>query len=128
VTPEAADYLAKAREFLAKAQDMLASGWPDEAARAAYLAGYHAAEAYIFERTGKTVKTHRGLRSEFGRLARSELRIGREFLTFLVEAYEFKSIADYAIGAAACPISEADAASAIDTATWFVECIAGLLA
>jgi hypothetical protein len=31
--------LTKAREFLLKAEDMLADDWPDEAGRAAYLAG-----------------------------------------------------------------------------------------
>jgi hypothetical protein len=30
--------------------------WPDEAGRAAYLAGLHAAHALIVESTGKTVK------------------------------------------------------------------------
>ena len=54
-------------------------------AREAYLAAYHAAEAYLFERTGKAAKTHRGLRSEFGRLARNDPGIDREFLTFLAE-------------------------------------------
>jgi uncharacterized protein (UPF0332 family) len=47
VTPEAAAFLNKAREFLAKADDMLADGWPDEAGRASYLAGLHAAQALI---------------------------------------------------------------------------------
>jgi uncharacterized protein (UPF0332 family) len=43
MTPEAKGYISKAREFIAKAQDMLAGNWPDEATRAAYLAGFHAA-------------------------------------------------------------------------------------
>jgi hypothetical protein len=41
VKPEAAAFLDKAREFLEKAEDMLADDWPDEAGRAAYLAGLH---------------------------------------------------------------------------------------
>jgi hypothetical protein len=53
VKPETAAFLNKAREFLAKADDMLADEWPDEAGRAAYLAGLHAAQALIVERTGK---------------------------------------------------------------------------
>ena len=45
--PEASAFLGKAREFLLKAEDMFADGWPDEAGRAAYLAGLHAAQAVI---------------------------------------------------------------------------------
>jgi uncharacterized protein (UPF0332 family) len=48
---------------------MLAAELPDEAGRMAYLAGFHAAQARIFERTGRTPKTHRGVRSQFGSLA-----------------------------------------------------------
>lgn len=44
--PEAALFLDKAAVCLAKADDMLAR-WPDEAGRAAYLAGLHAAQAFI---------------------------------------------------------------------------------
>ncbi len=35
--------------------------WPDEAGRAAYLAGLHAAQALNVESTGNTVKSHRGV-------------------------------------------------------------------
>jgi hypothetical protein len=53
--PEAAAYLDKAKEYLAKADGMLAQ-WPDEAGRAAYLAGFHAAQGFIFEQTGRAAK------------------------------------------------------------------------
>ncbi|MGA7385283.1 MAG: hypothetical protein WBW81_11515 [Methylocella sp.] len=47
--PETAAFLRKAREFLAKAQDLFDTHhWPDEAGRAAYLAGFHAAQALSF--------------------------------------------------------------------------------
>jgi uncharacterized protein (UPF0332 family) len=98
VKAETADYLAKAREALAGARQIAALPLPQVAAREAYFAAYHAAEAYIFERTGKTVKTHRGLRATFTRLAREEPRIAAEYLTFLASAYELKSIADYGVG------------------------------
>ena len=39
---------------------MLGIGLADAAGRTAYLAGFHAAQALIFERTGRAVKTHRG--------------------------------------------------------------------
>jgi hypothetical protein len=45
------------------------------AAREAYFAAFHAAEAYIFEHTGKVASTPRGVRSEFARLARLLLRL-----------------------------------------------------
>jgi hypothetical protein len=69
---ETADYLAKARATLAGAQQIAAVPLPHIAAREAYYAAYHAAEAYIFEQTGKAATTDRGVRSEFARLARRE--------------------------------------------------------
>ena len=67
--PEAADYLGKARQCLDDAKQIAAATPLHHiVAREAYLAAYHAAEAYLFERTGKAAKTHRGLRSEFGRV------------------------------------------------------------
>jgi len=54
VKPETSAYLDKAREFLLKAEDMFADDWPDEAGRAAYLAGLHAAQAVIVERTARS--------------------------------------------------------------------------
>ena len=65
---ETANCLAKARRCLDRANNIAALPEPEVAAREAYLAAYHAAEAYIFERTGKGVKTHRGLRATFSRL------------------------------------------------------------
>jgi uncharacterized protein (UPF0332 family) len=126
--PEAADYLRKARHCLAGAKTIAAAGLPDVAAREAYLAAYHAAEAYIFERTGRAAKTHRGVRSQFSRLARRDPSIQREFLTFLAQGYEFKTIADYGIGPAIDAISPDDATSAIDTAVRLIEAIAKLFA
>ena len=60
---EAADYLAKVRAVLAGAQQIAALPLSHVAAREAYLALFHAAEAYIFEQTGRVAKTHRGVRS-----------------------------------------------------------------
>lgn len=65
--------MAKSREFLAKGQELLdAHHWPDEAGRAAYLAGFHAAQALIFEKTDKVVKTHKGVQSEFLKLTKDD--------------------------------------------------------
>lgn len=88
---ETADYLAKARATLADAQQIATLPLPHIAAREAYLAVFHAAEAYIFEHTGKVAKTHRGVRSEFARLAKHEPRIGRDLITFLGAACQISS-------------------------------------
>jgi uncharacterized protein (UPF0332 family) len=126
VTPEAARFLDKARQCLADAvlyQPIV----PRIAAREAYLAAYHAAEALLYERTGKIAKTHRGLRAQFARLAKDEPRIDRTVAEFLGQGYELKSLADYGTGAEA-DITVATATAAITTATRFVEYIASLLA
>ncbi|HEU0155518.1 MAG TPA: HEPN domain-containing protein [Stellaceae bacterium] len=84
MTPETADYLDKARVSLSKARDLLdLTHYADEAARAAYLAGFHAAQALVFARLGRAAKTHSGLRSAFARLAKDDSRIEREFTRFL---------------------------------------------
>jgi uncharacterized protein (UPF0332 family) len=127
VKPETADYLEKARHCLVSAKTIADAGLPDVAAREACLAAFHAAEAYIFERTGKTAKTHRGVRSQFNRLTQQEPRIEREFLTFLAEGYEFKTIADYGIGPAIDTISPGDATLAIAAAGRCIDTIAQLL-
>jgi uncharacterized protein (UPF0332 family) len=88
--PEAADYLAKARATLADAQQIAALSLPHVAAREAYYAAFHAAEAYIFEHTGKVATTHKGVRIEFARLARREPRIDRELTRFLATAYQLR--------------------------------------
>ncbi len=124
---ETADYLAKARATLADAQQIAALPLPHIAAREAYLAVFHAAEAYIFEHTGKVAKTHRGVRSEFARLARAEPRIGRDLVTFLGTAYQFKTRADYAVGSTAAPITSAEAAAAIATTMRLIDTISQLL-
>ena len=51
--PETADCLTKARECLDGAKQIAGLPLPQVAAREAYLAAFHAAEAYIFEQTGR---------------------------------------------------------------------------
>ena len=69
MNPETAAFLDKAHECLAKADGMLGR-WPDEAGREAYLAGLHAAQALIIERTGRARKRHRGMHGELARLTK----------------------------------------------------------
>lgn len=127
MTPEAKEHLDKAREYLVKARAMLEiMHYSDEAARAAYLAGFHAAQALISERTGRIAKSHSGLRSLFARLAKDDLRIDRAATRFLGRAYRFKEIADYGTGPQAV-LTTSDAQEAIDGAARFIDDIAGIL-
>jgi uncharacterized protein (UPF0332 family) len=98
----------------------------DEAARAAYLAGFHAAQALISERTGRVAKGHSGVRSAFARLVRDDPRVDRSLVSFLGRAYRFKEVADYGIGPHAI-VTVAEAEEAIASAQRFVEFIARLL-
>jgi hypothetical protein len=45
----------------------------------------------IFERTGGVVKAHRGVHSEFARLARDGPNIDKSFPVFLTQAYNSES-------------------------------------
>ncbi|MGH6841222.1 MAG: HEPN domain-containing protein, partial [Methylocella sp.] len=124
---ESAGFLRKSHEFLVKAQDLLdAHHWPDEAGRAAYLAGYHAAQAFLFESTGKVFKTHRGVRKEFLRLTKDDPRFDMELRAFLGRAYNFKAIADYETGPG-LRVSPELAREAIQTARQFVDCVTSVL-
>jgi uncharacterized protein (UPF0332 family) len=58
MTPEAAQFLAKALKLLQEAEAMLGIALNDAAGRSAYLAGFHAAQAFIFEKIGRTVSPH----------------------------------------------------------------------
>jgi uncharacterized protein (UPF0332 family) len=127
VTPEAERYLAKARLTLERARLMLTVRLTEDAGRSAYLAGYHAAEAFIFERTGKIIKTHKGAHTEFARLSLNTPRIDLELRRFLPQAYDLKAICDYELGPdAVVPVDKAEAA--VQMATRFVDCIASLIA
>jgi len=126
MTPEAAAYLAKARQCLSNARASLGFGLSNDAGRSAYLAAFHASQAFIFERTGKAAKTHQGVQSELHRLALNEPRLDKAFPPFLTQAYNLKAVADYETGANSAIPPERSAA-AIETAARFVDCIAGLL-
>jgi uncharacterized protein (UPF0332 family) len=123
---ETRDFLAKARECLAAARTILAISLPGVAAKEGYLAAYHAAHAFVFERTGKAVKTHRGLRTAYARVAREEPRLDPGFSRLLSRAYKFKEVADYGIGPT-IEITMADAEAVIDYAEGFIEAVSDLL-
>jgi uncharacterized protein (UPF0332 family) len=127
VTPETREHLDRAREYLAKARGLLdVMHYNDEAGRAAYLAGFHAAQALISERTGKIAKTHQGVNSQFNLLTRDDPRVDPELRRFLAKAYDLKAIADYQAGPGSIvPLERVE--TAIATATRFIDCIELLL-
>ena len=128
MTPEAKEHLKRAHEYLVKARrfsDVL--HYDDEAARAAYLAGFHAAQALISERTGRIAKTHSGMRSAFGRLVKGDPRIDRTLTRFLGQAYKLKEVTDYGTGPQAT-VSASEAWEMIETAEGFVAQIGQILA
>lgn len=125
--PQTAAFLAKSREFLDKAQDLFgAHHWPDEAGRTAYLAGLHAAQALIFEMTGRVRKRHSTVQGEFARLVRDDPRFDRELRAFLPRTYNLKSIADYLTGPGS-QVTVEQAQEAIQTARRFVASVESLI-
>ena len=83
VKPETALFLEKSHELLERADTMMGVDLTDDAGRAAYLAGLHAAQAFIFETTGRVFKRHSGVQREFSRLVKDDPRVdaacGRSF-------------------------------------------------
>jgi len=127
VKPQTAAFLAKSREFLDKANDLFGvHHWSAEAGRAAYLAGLHAAQALIFERTGHTRKRHSTVQGEFAQLVRDDPRFDRELRAFLPRTYNIKAIAGYLTGPGS-QVTVEQAQEAIATAVRFVATISALL-
>lgn len=125
--PETEAFLEKARQCLSNAHANLGIQLTNDAGRNAYLAVFHAAKALIFERTGKVVKSHQGVQSEFHRLAKDDPSIDKNFPVFLSQAYNLKAVADYETGPDSLVPPER-AAAAIETAVRFVESLNKILA
>jgi len=98
MTPEAKYFLVKAEKLVSEAEAMLGINLNEAAGRTAYLAGFHAAQAFIFEKTGRSAKTHRGVQSELHRLTKDDPAFDPGFRTFLSQSYNLKAIADYETG------------------------------
>jgi uncharacterized protein (UPF0332 family) len=80
----------------------------------------------IFERLDKASKSHRGVKTEFARLAKSDPGIDKELPAFLARAYWLKSVADYETGSAVM-ISSAEARDVITKAEHFVKAICEMM-
>ena len=117
--PETVLFFENARNMLARGRRMLEADLYEDVGRAAYLAAYHAAQALIFEREQRTLKTHGGVQSEFARLIKDEQIVPADLRGFVSRAYAFKTIADYDPLTALAPTEE-DATTAMETAAHFV--------
>ncbi len=124
--PETADYLAKARECLNAAIAVNAFPLPQVAAKETYLSAFHAVHAYVFETTGRVVKSHGGMRTMFAQLARDGARIDPSFPSLPGRLYKFKEVADYAVGPGAA-VALSEASGAIDVASRFLDAIAAIV-
>ena len=118
---QASAYLEKSRALLERAPALLEGKFTDEAGRA-YLAGFHAAPALIFEREDRVFKSHKGVQGELARLVKSDPRFDIELRAFLGRAYNLKAIADYETGPGSI-VSHAQAAEAVALARRFVDAI-----
>ena len=95
---ESRQFLGKARRCLADARKSLQVGLSNDAGRGAYLAAFHAVQAYIFECTGKAAKTHQGAQSLFHKMTLENPAMDKNFPAFLTQAYNLKAVADYETG------------------------------
>lgn len=105
---------------------MLGVGLNEAAGRTAYVAGFHAAQALIFETTGRVFKKHASVQGEFGRLVKNDARFDAALRTFLPRAYNLKALADYETGPGS-HVSPDRASEAVQTARRFVQAVTLLL-
>jgi len=95
LNPQSAQFLNKAHRLIVSGDVMVAAELWDAAGRNAYLAAFHAAQAFIFEKTQKVLKTHNGVRGEFSRLTRDLPERSDLLRNFLAQSYGLKTAADY---------------------------------
>jgi uncharacterized protein (UPF0332 family) len=127
VKPISADYLQLAEDAIAHGTLILAINIPRQAARLAYYAQFHAAQALIFEYTSSISRTHKGVAIQFHKLVRTEPLLDSSLPQDLSFAYRFKEAADYQTTTVA-PITISDAQDALHTADSFVTAIRDYLA
>jgi uncharacterized protein (UPF0332 family) len=115
-------YLEKAEAALSDAVRVLRADVHLQAARLAYFAAFHAAQALIFERTAKAAKTHKGANAQFAKIVLDE-GLAPDLSRFLSIAYHFKTAADYETGEGSI-VKREDALKAIENAETFVSTVA----
>lgn len=112
-----ADELEKAAQMLDYADRALAADLHEIAAREAYLAAFHAAVAYLFERLNVHPKTHSGVHSLFAKAAGTDPDLGPELSRFLSRSYDWKQQHDYQLSSS---IDVTAAAAVVAAAADFV--------
>jgi uncharacterized protein (UPF0332 family) len=105
---------------------MLNVGLNDAAGRTAYLAGYNAAKALLFEHRNRNYTSHGRVQTNFAQLTKDDERIDPHLRAFLSNAYNLKRLADYETGPGS-EVSAERAREATQTAHRFVERVAGML-
>ncbi len=124
--PQTNAFLEKSRELLDQADAILRIDLYEAAGRTAYLAGFHAAQALIFETSERIYKSHSGVRGALSRLLKDDPRVDKQLRAFLGRAYDLEAIADYETGSGS-HVSAERAREAVETARRFIDCIAGLM-
>jgi len=119
-------FLEKSQELLGDAEAILSVNRHEAAARTAYMAGFHAAQALLLENSGRIYKTHSGVNAEFSRLVKDDPRLDDQIRAFLGRTYNFKEIADYITGPGS-HISAEMAREAIDRARQFIDRITSMI-
>ena len=92
----------------------------NEAGRYAYMATFNAAQAALVQVRGIGPKTHKGVRSEFGKLCKEHPDLNPEMGQFLASVYKLKEVADYRYE---IEVPGEEAKAAIDNATGFLATI-----
>ena len=87
--------LMKADLALGAGKVLTDNGFDLQAGREAYLAAFHAANAYIEAHSGKRPKTHGGTHSEFARLAHLRGDLPADLVAFLGRSFTLKMVSDY---------------------------------
>jgi uncharacterized protein (UPF0332 family) len=126
VKGQSAAFLEKSRKLLDDAAAIHGIDRYEEAARLAYMAGFHAAQALIFETSGRVFKTHGGVIGEFTRRMKDDARVDDQIRAFLGRTHDLKAIADYETGSGS-EIPAERARDAIDTAKRFVDTVTRLI-
>ena len=117
----------RAETDLAEARTLSAIPLAKLAARSAYYAAFHAAEAMIAVHTGRVAKTHRGVHVAFSRIIHDLTGADPAMPRVLIDGYRFKELADDGTDPTRT-VTVGEARAIIDDATRFVARVAELLA
>jgi hypothetical protein len=123
--PETEQFLDIARNMLVRGLRMLGADLIEDAGRPTWQPSMPRRHS-IYDRENRSLKTHRGVQSEFSRLIRDDPSVPADLRGFVSRAYAFKTIADYD-PLTSVPPTEKDARGAIETADRFVEEVVRLI-